>query len=100
MRRRAVGLGALVAALTLVLAGCAGKEDAAPRSAEAQASPSPTSETTKAHDDKHSTRTPPPRPLRPGEERLTVEMPEPYLPSAPTGVGTDDYRCFLLDPGL
>jgi hypothetical protein len=25
-------------------------------------------------------------------------MPTPYTPSAPTGVGTDDYRCFLLDP--
>ena len=27
-------------------------------------------------------------------------MPEPYTPSPPTGVGTDDYRCFLLDPQL
>ena len=27
-------------------------------------------------------------------------MPEAYTPSAPTGVGTDDYRCFLLDPKL
>ena len=25
-------------------------------------------------------------------------MPEDYTPSAPTGTGTDDYRCFLLDP--
>jgi hypothetical protein len=40
------------------------------------------------------------RPLRPGEQRLTLKMPEPYTPSAPTGVGTDDYRCFLLDPKL
>ncbi len=38
--------------------------------------------------------------LRPGERRLTITMPAPYTPSAPTGVGTDDYRCFLLDPGL
>ncbi|MCW2753879.1 MAG: hypothetical protein JWQ32_1290 [Marmoricola sp.] len=37
-------------------------------------------------------------PLRPGEHRVTVEMPATYTPSAPTGVGTDDYRCFLLDP--
>ncbi|MET0523943.1 MAG: hypothetical protein ABWZ91_04020, partial [Nocardioides sp.] len=35
-----------------------------------------------------------------GESRLTLEMPEPYTPSAPTGYGTDDYRCFLLDPNL
>ncbi len=25
-------------------------------------------------------------------------MPEDYTPSPPTGAGTDDYRCFLLDP--
>ncbi|MEO7845957.1 MAG: hypothetical protein ABIR82_11510, partial [Nocardioides sp.] len=41
-----------------------------------------------------------PEPLRPGEERVTLAMPESYTASAPTGVGTDDYRCFLLDPGL
>ncbi len=39
-------------------------------------------------------------PLRPGEDRLTLTMPETYTPSPPTGVGTDDYRCFLLDPRL
>ena len=42
----------------------------------------------------------PPKPLREGERRLTLRMPEPYEPSAPTGAGTDDYRCFLLDPDL
>ena len=41
-----------------------------------------------------------PKPLRPGERRATLRMPEPYEPSAPTGAGTDDYRCFLLDPQL
>jgi hypothetical protein len=39
-------------------------------------------------------------PLRAGERRVTVRMPAAYTPSAPTGVGTDDYRCFLLDPGI
>ena len=29
-----------------------------------------------------------------------MKMAAPYKPSAPTGVGTDDYRCFLLDPHL
>jgi hypothetical protein len=38
-------------------------------------------------------------PLREGERRMTLEMPESYTPSAPYGAGTDDYRCFLLDPG-
>ena len=27
-------------------------------------------------------------------------MPGEYTPSAPYGTGTDDYRCFLLDPEL
>lgn len=39
-------------------------------------------------------------PLRRGEKRMTITMPEPYTPSPPTGKGTDDYRCFLLDPEL
>jgi hypothetical protein len=39
-------------------------------------------------------------PLRAGEKRMTLEMPADYTPSAPNGVGTDDYRCFLLDPHL
>ncbi|WP_210504210.1 hypothetical protein [Nocardioides xinjiangensis] len=40
------------------------------------------------------------KPLRAGESRTTVAMPGSYTPSAPYGTGTDDYRCFLLDPGL
>jgi hypothetical protein len=39
-------------------------------------------------------------PLRHGEQRMTLTMPEAYTPSAPYGTGTDDYRCFLLDPKL
>jgi hypothetical protein len=41
-----------------------------------------------------------PKPLRPGEKRMTLRMPEAYTPAAPNGTGTDDYRCFLLDPHL
>lgn len=40
------------------------------------------------------------RPLRAGESRTTIAMPGSYTPSAPYGTGTDDYRCFLLDPEL
>jgi len=40
------------------------------------------------------------KPLRSGERRVEVAMPEPYTPSAPYGTGTDDYRCFVLDPHL
>jgi hypothetical protein len=39
-------------------------------------------------------------PLRPGEKRMKLAMDAPYTPKAPTGQGTDDYRCFLLDPHL
>jgi hypothetical protein len=41
-----------------------------------------------------------PKPLREGEKRMTLRMPAAYTPSAPNGTGTDDYRCFLLDPHL
>ena len=38
--------------------------------------------------------------LRPGEHYTRLAMPAPYTPKAPGGAGTDDYRCFLLDPHL
>jgi hypothetical protein len=37
--------------------------------------------------------------LRAGERVLPLQMARPYSPAAPHG-GTDDYRCFLLDPRL
>jgi hypothetical protein len=40
------------------------------------------------------------KPLRRGERLESVSMSSPYLPSAPYGTGTDDYRCFVLDPHL
>ncbi|WP_406315932.1 monooxygenase [Streptosporangium sp. NBC_01639] len=42
---------------------------------------------------------PPVTPLRAAERFVNLKMPEPYTPAAPSG-GTDEYRCFLLDPGL
>jgi hypothetical protein len=38
-------------------------------------------------------------PLRNGERFVTAEMPAAYTPKAPNG-GNDDYRCFIVDPGL
>jgi hypothetical protein len=40
------------------------------------------------------------RPLRAGERLVRLAMPTAYTPSAPYGTGTDDYRCFVLDPHL
>ncbi|WP_244945669.1 monooxygenase [Couchioplanes caeruleus] len=41
----------------------------------------------------------PTQPLRAGERFAQVTMPEAYTPAPPAG-GTDEYRCFLVDPGL
>lgn len=42
---------------------------------------------------------PSPAPLRAGERFVTLTMAQPYTPAAPNG-GTDEYRCFLVDPKL
>ncbi len=49
----------------------------------------------------HSTQagTPPAAPLRAGQWFVRLAMARPYRPSPPYG-GTDDYRCFLVDPKL
>ena len=70
---------------------------------EAEAGEGPSDEATDdGHEGGHAHQagTVKPRPLRPGEKRMTLSMPTAYTPSAPNGTGTDDYRCFLLDPHL
>ncbi|GAA4942040.1 monooxygenase [Actinoplanes utahensis] len=42
---------------------------------------------------------PPPTALRTGERFVDVGLSTPYTPAAPNG-GTDEYRCFLVDPQL
>ena len=104
-RMSAATLAVTTAVLALVLAACGsgggGSEaDQAPRPSASQPA-EPTTETT-AVDDGHSHPLEPvkAKPLRAGEKRMTLEMPAAYTPSAPNGIGTDDYRCFLLDPHL
>jgi hypothetical protein len=100
--RRLAALAAL-----LLLAGCGGSGSPgaaparnAPASSDASASASAGHAATHGgHAAAPLTRVKP-RPLRAGEHRVTMRMPTAYTPSAPNGVGTDDYRCFLLDPGL
>jgi hypothetical protein len=49
----------------------------------------------------HATYTnPPSSPLRAGEHFHTLAMPRPYTPDPPAAGSTDDYRCFLVDPGF
>jgi hypothetical protein len=47
----------------------------------------------------HAAPTRPAAPLRAGERFSTVSVAAPYPPHAANG-GTDEYRCFLVDPGL
>ncbi len=96
------GLIALAAAATLLLASCGGtgaSSDDGPTTATQ--SPSKTTEPVASGHDGHANAKPAKEvPLRQGERRATLEMPAAYTPSAPFGAGTDDYRCFLLDPDL
>lgn len=122
MRGRTPGRGAALAgALTVVLlalAGCGGGSadpgawrDAGSRGGDPAAGEGPAVEPagqaseqagqgTGGHDSGHAAEPARSRPLRAGETRTTIAMPGSYTPSAPYGTGTDDYRCFLLDPGL
>ncbi len=86
----------MTALLALALTGCGSDADlpAGLRSADTHTSPhasSPSvSATTPAED----------VPLRAGERFQSLRLPAPYAPKAPEGTGTDDYRCFLVDPQL
>jgi hypothetical protein len=91
----ATAVAALAGVLALVAAGGDGSASPAARPA-----PSTTPATVPSQPQTHSVAAVKPRPLRAGESRMTLRMPRPYQPSAPNGVGTDDYRCFLLDPHL
>ncbi|HET7276455.1 MAG TPA: hypothetical protein VFJ22_00110 [Dermatophilaceae bacterium] len=91
-----VGLGAAV----LLLAAC-GAPSASPTSSPRAASPSAPAATTATTTAPTSAAAPAaaPVPLRKGERFVTVKMGRAYTPRAPS-TGTDDYRCFLLDPRL
>ncbi len=89
--------------MVLALAGCGGDD------VDAGADPQPQSRSSAAADESPSPEatmpaTPKPtaklKPLRAGERRMTLAMPEVYTPTSPDGTGTDDYHCFVLDPKL
>ena len=88
----------MTAALALALAGCgAGSElpatlrsSAAHPTTHGAAPGAPIASATRAAD----------VPLRSGERFQSIRLPAEYTPKAPEGTGTDDYRCFLVDPGF
>ncbi|GAA2692239.1 monooxygenase [Actinoplanes palleronii] len=73
----------------LLLAAC-GSSPSTPAAAPATSNP---------HSGHTATSAPPPTPLRTGERFVDLALPQAYTPQAPNG-GTDDYRCFLVDPEL
>ena len=83
-------------ALTLV-AGCGTAPASTDAAAEPTSSPSASTPPVVQADPVEAVK---PKPLRAGETRMSLRIPKSYTPSAPNGVGTDDYRCFLLDPHL
>ena len=91
MRSLALAAAAVLAATALAACG-----SQSPEKPVARATPTPTQAAT--HGVTHGAAPVANRPLRPGERRVEVKVPTAYTPSAPTGVGTDDYHCFLLDP--
>jgi hypothetical protein len=91
MRRTAAAV-----VLALGVAGCS----TAKQPVDAGTSPSPTARSTAAHTDHVAAAPAPAKPLRSGERVVRLAMPKAYTPSAPYGTGTDDYRCFVLDPQL
>jgi Copper type II ascorbate-dependent monooxygenase, C-terminal domain len=97
MRRSRVALPA--AAITMAAAlvvGC-GAASQAPSQPASRGADVPTESPAAAQPAKAAAR--PPAPLRPGERHETIRLPAEYRPAAPAG-GTDDYRCFAIDPQL
>jgi hypothetical protein len=100
LTKRAVAVTAALVvgavAVTLGVVAASGKDT----SQKAAAPPDAHQPATSAFTHTHPVALAHPQPLRRGESRVTLRMPTPYQPSAPHGVGNDDYRCFLLDPHL
>ncbi len=89
--RPVAGLAALV-----VAAGCAGRVGSGGR---ATSPPSQKGASATSHGGHDAHAAPPSVPLRAGERFSTLTVARPYAPRPPAGA-TDEYRCFLVDPGL
>jgi hypothetical protein len=84
-----------MAVLALGAVGCSSLAGPAPEP-EVPAAPTGSSADPGHH---HGGPPPPAQPLRDGERFLEVGLARPYQPAPPRS-GTDEYRCFLVDPGL
>ncbi|WP_248962573.1 monooxygenase [Sphaerisporangium perillae] len=84
---------AIALAATLLIVSC-GSQEHPSASGTTSAGPATT-----AHAHGKPFTPPPAAPLRASERFVDLKLPSPYTPAAPSG-GTDEYRCFLVDPGL
>ena len=91
---RATGMGNRIVAVAAVLA-VAGASAACGGTGDPAAVPPPSPSAHSGHQQGPLS----PAKLRAGETFRTLKMPQPYTPVAPGG-GTDEYRCFLVDPGI
>ena len=82
-----------LAAAALLLAGCGGEADLPANLGGADAH-------TSAHASPTTAAPVADVPLRTGERFQELRLPTTYTPKSPTPNGTDDYRCFLVDPGF
>ncbi|HEU5107569.1 MAG TPA: monooxygenase [Micromonosporaceae bacterium] len=88
------GIGRIVTVATVLVttAACAA-------SAQSGGAAPPCSEVPSSHAHHTAAPPPPPAPLRDGESFHTVGLERAYQP-VPPAAGTDEYRCFLVDPKL
>ncbi len=107
LRRRPVALAAALTVSLLALSACSGSDTSDGDRRATQPADAPSSSATAGDEeqageghDGHYAEPARSKSLRAGETRTTIAMPGSYTPSAPYGTGTDDYRCFLLDPAL
>ena len=106
-RRGIPAIASALAAVALLAAGCAATNPPAQTRPDGHSTAHPTEHTatgasgaTRATGPSATPKTPaPPVALRSGETMRTVTSPVSYTPKAPM-TGTDDYRCFVLDPKL
>jgi hypothetical protein len=103
VRSTVARLGAILGVVLLAACASPATETAAAPSAGSVTSSATSTGTQSSATSGHghgSATAPPEAALREGERFVTLRMPAAYTPKAPAAPGTDDYRCFLLDPGI
>jgi hypothetical protein len=99
MKPRVTQVMCLVAMIALLATGCGNSGKASEGAAKPAVTPNPAATGTVNYPAHASYDTRPKTALRRGEHFQTLSMPAAYTPNPPAH-GTDDYRCFVIDPKL